>query len=167
MAREHTGLGKWQKAGVPKKGWTWLDVEPLDEPSETCEMCETVEIRYVHLMEHPNYPDVLRVGCVCAERMSEDYARPRARERALQNRSQRKSRWLLRRWRESKRGNSYLKTNGFFIVIHRNSDGSWGGTVTDVRSGSEPRRSKRKYPTYDAAALAAFDAMEIMASRRV
>jgi hypothetical protein len=27
-------------------------------------------------MQHPDYPDVLAVGCVCAEHMEEDYAGP-------------------------------------------------------------------------------------------
>ena len=55
-------------------------------------MCESVEIRYVHYMQHPKYPDTLAVGCVCAEHMEEDYVRPRAREKQLRGLAGRRKR---------------------------------------------------------------------------
>lgn len=72
----HTRRGKWSEAGVPKKGWTCVGVEDLEEPSQLCEMCDSAKIRYAHIMEHPDYPGSLQVGCVCAELMEEDYKRP-------------------------------------------------------------------------------------------
>lgn len=77
----HTRRGKWSEAGVPKKGWTCVGVEDLEEPSQLCEMCDSAKIRYAHIMEHPDYPGSLQVGCVCAELMEEDYKRPREREK--------------------------------------------------------------------------------------
>ena len=50
----HTRRGKWSEAGVPKKGWTCVGVEDLEEPSQLCEMCDSAEIRYAHIMEHPD-----------------------------------------------------------------------------------------------------------------
>ena len=47
MTETTRGTGKWSQAGVPHKGWIWVDIEDLGEPSATCEMCETQEIRYV------------------------------------------------------------------------------------------------------------------------
>jgi len=90
------GSGKWRQRGVPHKGWTHVDTEDLDEPSETCEMCEAVEIRYVHIMEHPDYDGPLRVGCVCAENMSGDKVGPKRRERELANAASRRRKWLTR-----------------------------------------------------------------------
>ncbi|GHV31592.1 hypothetical protein AGMMS4952_20620 [Spirochaetia bacterium] len=55
--------GKWSDKGVPHKGWKCIDIEDLGEPSLTCEMCESQEIRYVHYMKHPGYKDILKVGC--------------------------------------------------------------------------------------------------------
>ena len=55
--------------GVPHKGWFCVDLEDLGDILGTCEMCETQSIRYVHHMEHHDYPDVLGVGRVCAEKM--------------------------------------------------------------------------------------------------
>ena len=92
--------GKWSIPGVPHKGWTCTSVEDLGAPDEVCEMCETQDIRYVHHMEHPNYPETLVVGCVCAEHMENDYEGPRRREKALRNAAQRKRRWLSRKWNE-------------------------------------------------------------------
>jgi len=63
----HTQRGKWSEATVPHKGWSCVGVDDLEEPSQVCEMCESVDIRYVHYMEHPDYPATLAVGCVCAE----------------------------------------------------------------------------------------------------
>ncbi|GHV93821.1 hypothetical protein AGMMS50293_01410 [Spirochaetia bacterium] len=40
--------GKWSEPGVPYKGWTCIDVEDIEEPCLTCEMCESQLIRYVH-----------------------------------------------------------------------------------------------------------------------
>jgi hypothetical protein len=32
--------GKWSDPEIPRKGWECIDFEDLDEPSDTCEMCE-------------------------------------------------------------------------------------------------------------------------------
>jgi hypothetical protein len=95
-----SSTGKWAEAGVPHKGWEWLGlIDDLEEPSFVCEMCEVKIIRYVHHMVHPDYPDELEVGCVCAENMSQDYVNPAKRERALINRAKREQK---RREREAK-----------------------------------------------------------------
>lgn len=39
-------------------------------------MCETQEIRYGHTMHHPDYEGDQEVGCICAERMEDDYVGP-------------------------------------------------------------------------------------------
>jgi hypothetical protein len=58
--------GKWREPGVPHRGWSCVDVEDLGQPDATCGMCEVQVIRYVHTLEHPDYPEALHVGCVCA-----------------------------------------------------------------------------------------------------
>jgi len=150
--------GKWSRPGVPQKGWKCVDIEDLGAPDAICEMCESQEIRYVHYMEHPNYNGVLGVGCVCAEHLEEDYQAPRQRERALRNVGQRRSRWLARAWKVSAKGNSYLNTDGFNIVIFRNANGTWGGRIND-RVTDQSNFLRKKYKTESDAKLAAFDAM--------
>lgn len=57
--------------------------EPI--PYEQCEMCGNEKIRYAHVMIHPEYPEEIHVGCVCAEKMTDDYDTPRKRETAVRN----------------------------------------------------------------------------------
>jgi hypothetical protein len=89
MTDGHTNRGKWSQPGVPRRGWTCVGVEDLEEPSELCGMCESVQIRFVHLMEHPDYAETLGVGCICAEHMEQDYIGPRLREKKLQSKARR------------------------------------------------------------------------------
>lgn len=55
-------FGKWSMPGVPHKGWTCIDIEDLGAPDAVCEMCERQDIRYVHAMEHPDYPELCIVA---------------------------------------------------------------------------------------------------------
>ena len=101
--------GRWDQSGVPHKGWDCVDVVdlradggPADETDyATCQMCGNEKIRYVHVMAHPDLAENLEVGCVCAEKMSNDYEGPRRREAKLRNRAVRRTRWLQRKWRVS------------------------------------------------------------------
>lgn len=155
--REHTGRGKWAMHGVPKKGWSCVDVEDLEEPSETCGMCESVEIRYVHCMEHPEYPDTLRVGCVCAEHMEQDYVRPKEREKKLRLSAARRKRWRDREWRTSAKGNSFLNVQDYNLTVFKDPKG-WGVQVAN-RTTDKKKSGKKRFPNEDAAKLAAFDAL--------
>lgn len=156
--------GKWSKPNVPHRGWSCISVEDLGSLDEICEMCETQEIRYVHFMKHPDYESVLGVGCVCAERMEEDYAGPKRRESALRNAAGRKRRWLTRKWRISAKGNAYLNVDRINITIFQKRNGSWGGRLQDRISGHKID-SRRTYASENEAKLAAFDAMIFMKSK--
>jgi hypothetical protein len=158
MTTETTGTGKWTQAGVPRKGWTCVDIEELEEQDHLCEMCEARHVRFVHVMEHPRYEDVLRVGCVCAGHMEENVAGARKREVGFKGERSRRKRWLSREWRISTSGNEFLNTNdGFNIVVYRKG-AIWGARV-EHRSSNYQRTSKLPYQTQDQAKLAAFDAM--------
>lgn len=109
--------GKWSQPGLPHKGWVCVHVEDLGYPSSTCEMCETQEIRYVHYMQHPNYPGQLGCGCVCAGRMEEDSTQAEKREKTLQNAGARRKRWLTRARRVSAKGNPFFNSDGYNIAI--------------------------------------------------
>jgi hypothetical protein len=78
-----TDFGKWSLPSMPHTGWTCVSTEDLGEPSEICEMCEHAEIRFVHAMSNPRWPQMLRCGYYCAGRMEEDFIGPAAREAAL------------------------------------------------------------------------------------
>ena len=73
-----TSVNLWDQPDVPHKGWIFLDVIDTETAEATCEMCGNERIRYVHMMAHADYPERLSVGCVCAEKMSDDYEIGRA-----------------------------------------------------------------------------------------
>ena len=91
-----TGNGKWAQPGVPHRGWQcvdWCDLREDDPDTEleTCEMCESQEIRFVHNMRHREYPTDLRCGCVCARHMEQNYEGARRREKSMRSRAARRS----------------------------------------------------------------------------
>lgn len=158
------GSGKWSKPGVPHSGWTCTGIDDLGSPDSVCEMCETQTIRYVHYMEHPEYLDELGVGCVCAGHMEQNYGAARHRERSIKNAKNRRSKWLKRAWRRSAKGNPYLNTDGYNIVLYKRSD-KWSGTIT-TRSTGEKLEARRRYSTLDQAKLAALDGMIFLKQRK-
>ncbi|TIU28132.1 MAG: hypothetical protein E5W38_24835, partial [Mesorhizobium sp.] len=155
---ETTATGKWVQAGVPHKGWSCVDIEELEEQEHLCEMCEARHVRFVHVMEHPRYPEILRVGCVCAGHLEEDPVGARKREAGFKNERGRRTRWLSREWRISASGNQFLNTNDGFNVVVYPKGPIWGARVEHRASGYQ-RTSKLPYQTQDQAKLAAFNAM--------
>lgn len=157
MADGHTIRGKWSASGVPHKGWHCVSVDDLEEPSQECEMCESVDIRYVHYMEHPDYPETLAVGCICAEHMENDYVRPREREAGLRRLSRRRTSWGKREWRLSRHGNLYLNTEGFNLTVFQRGTGFGVSVARRDRDGSQ--MGKKNYSTQEDAKAAALNAL--------
>ena len=162
MARNY---GKWSQRNVPHKGWHCVEVEDLGSPEAVCEMCETQEIRYVHHMKYRDYGEILGVGCDCAGNMELDYNAPRYREGQLRNQAQRRSRWVSRQWRISRRGNPYLNTDGFNIIIFEERDETWGWKLTD-QTTRKHKYSGKTFATENEAKLAAFDKMIFLKNYR-
>jgi hypothetical protein len=117
----------WNVPGVPHKGWTLINVIDLADAGasywngeyETCMMCGKENIRYVHLVDHPHVLDEYRVGCKCAEKMTDDYERPKRLESVLRSRASRRADWANANWQVSKKGNTYLKKNGHILTIFK------------------------------------------------
>jgi len=147
--------GKWSAAGVPHKGWICVEIEDLASPSAECEMCESQTIRYAHHMEHPDHPEVLRVGCVCAGHMEGDLAASRAREASMKSRAAKRKRWTSRGWRVSAKGNPNIKADGNRVTVYPRG-GGWAFTVAAL-DDSNIRHSPRNFKTINEAKLAAFD----------
>ncbi len=138
---------RWKTNGLPRKGWTLLDV--VDEGfGQECEWCGTA-IRYVHYIFHPETNQNSSCGCVCAEHLTEDYVTGRKRESKLKQKHTRLHRFLNSpRWyrllpkynlyRLDKRILIYKKNNHFMLKIHD----LWG---------------KKKYSTEEEAKIAAFN----------
>lgn len=159
------GWGKWSRLGVPHKGWTCVDIDPLPEGETTiCEMCERTEIRFVHYMEHPEYGETLLCGCVCAGHMEEDLIGAKRRETSVRNALARKSRWLGRKgWRRSRKGNPFIRVDGYHITVY--SQGSGYKAVISRPATDFKYFGRRTFPTEDSARLATFDALEFLKSK--
>ena len=115
----------WKQPGIPRKGWTLLDVIDIREDGqsesdteyETCMMCGNEKIRYVHVVDHPEVNSIFRVGCSCAEKMTEDYVNPARREKEIRNRTSRLLNWTKKQWKKSKNGTYYLKIEEHLLLI--------------------------------------------------
>lgn len=116
--QNHGGRGRWKKPGVPHKGWHCVEVREVRPDKKTCEMCESVEFRIAHIMEHPDYPETLEVGVSCAEHMENDYVTPRKRERPVVNRAARRRNFpKLKGWRTDPDGTQHLHTDNRIVYI--------------------------------------------------
>lgn len=117
----------WKQPGIPHKGWIQEDVIDIredgqpewDTPYETCMMCGNEKIRYVHILTHQEINEEFRVGCICAEKMTNDYVTPKRLENELQNRAKRLKTWKQKEWKRSQNGNLFLKYEGHHILIYR------------------------------------------------
>ncbi len=79
-------MHRW-RPDMPHKGWTHDGVEDIEQPTHVCEMCDQESIRYVHTLWHPEVSQPVYVGCVCAEKLCEDYVNPRRIENAAKARA--------------------------------------------------------------------------------
>ena len=151
------GRGKWSEKGVPHKGWHCIDIEDLGEPEQKCEMCESQDIRYIHYMEHAQYPEVLKVGCVCAGHMEEDLSGAKRRDDFMKSRSTKRKTWLSRKWKTSQKGNDFIKVDGYIITIFLRN-GSWYALIKS-EDGLYEKFSRRSYKTKEEIKIASFDFM--------
>lgn len=148
------GSGMWSEAGVPHKGWINVGLEDLGAERKICEMCRKTEIRYVHLMQHPQYPILLSVGCVCAGHLESDYIAAEIRERTLKSRDAKRKRWISLKWKISKKGQFYIKKDGFSVII-LDKTGCFIGMIIHDASGS--KFWTRNFKDVDEAKLLCFD----------
>ena len=118
---------KWHQQDIPHKAWTLVEVidiredeqNELETDYETCMMCGNEKIRYVHILTHKLIKEAFRVGCVCAEKMTNDYVNPKKREDELKNCTNRRLNFLNKEWKINSNGNHYLKYVGHYLLIYR------------------------------------------------
>lgn len=108
-----------RRSDLPHSGWLLVDVWDTFSADCVCENCNFPHVRYVHELRHKSTGKTVRVGCVCAEHLSQDFATPRLREKALRGLAGRRMRWPTLNWKRSQKGNLYLKKRGLVIVITR------------------------------------------------
>jgi len=154
----------WRQQGVPHKGWVLMDVIDVrehgqsqwDTEYETCMMCGNEKIRYVHILHHHDVIEDFRVGCTCAEKMTNDYINPERREKELRNRASRRINWTRKTWKRTKTGNYYLKIDERFLLIYRDKKSARYKVKVGKVFG------KKTFDNLDNAKMAAFIGMEYL-----
>jgi hypothetical protein len=122
--------GKWSDEGVPHRGWNYVDYDYVGDDKITCEMCEFQDISHVHIVEHPDYPSRLRVGCVCAEKLTEDYLTARGNEKAQKAKLRRRRTLAKKIWSVSAGGNPTIIIDSVrYTVFQRN--GGWKASLSE------------------------------------
>lgn len=159
----------WKREDVPHSGWTCVGVEDLGAPVGICQMCGSQIIRYAHQMEHPQYGS-LSVGCVCAGRMEGNAEAAKHREAEFKKTQSRRLRFLQRKWKQSQKGNEYLKTEGHVVVLYccsKNGRDSQNSREGNTMKGASVWKyavdnvfCRNVYTTREKAISGAFDALE-------
>lgn len=159
------GRGKWSQPGVPHKGWVCVSeydtFEELgDGEFETCGMCESAQVRFVHVMENDRYDGQLACGCICAGHMAEDLQTAEARDKQMRSKAGRRERFPKRAgWKMSAKGTPHIKVDGFHMLVFQRKDGFYG--VGASRPGSDKTQwGSRRYKTVEAAQKGCFDAWQ-------
>jgi superfamily I DNA/RNA helicase len=157
--------GKWENPDVPHSGWECVDIEDLAAHTLTCQMCEHEKIRYAHYMRHSNYPNMLVVGCICAGNMQGNLEEAKKRDSFMKSRMSKRKRWLERIWKISQKGNQYIKSDGF-IVVMKYKNGLWGAFVKS-EDGNFEKWSTKRIANENVMKLAAFDCLTNVLAGRI
>ena len=107
---KETIMERWDKKGLPHKGWKYLYSEDFEDNYQTCEMCGQINIRYLHYLEHPEVDEIIGVGCECARKLCNEYVDFAQHEKDLRNKFNRKRNFLKQPWitKTSKNGKEYI-----------------------------------------------------------
>ena len=154
----------WNQHSIPHKGWTLLDVIDIREDGasedetdyESCMMCGNEKIRYVHIVTHNEVDEDFRVGCICAQKMTNDYINPEKREKDLKNKNLRRINWAKKKWKVSVKGNDYLNKDGHFLSIFKNYKSGKYKCLIDKKFGS------KEYDSTSLAKIGLFNKIEEM-----
>lgn len=153
--------------GCPKANWTWVRCTDLKEDEgreyddyEDCEFCGHEQIRFVHEIEHPDWPQIIRVGRICAAHYTVTSPHDLAKAEAiLKNRSIRRQRFpQLKAWKKSSKGNPHIEYLGAHVIVLKN--GSGFSLKIGSRFGTKIFGSERE------AMLRAFDVLTLRSANK-
>lgn len=119
----------WKTLGLPHKGWSLETVIDIREDGrsveeteyESCMMCNNERIRYVHIVTHPDIEIEYRVGCICAGKMIEDYAKPRELQNKLEKKANSRKSWIKKEWHTLITGNQIYTFEGHRLLIFKDA----------------------------------------------
>lgn len=123
-------MERWDKKGLPHKGWAYLGSEDFEDDYQICEMCGKTNIRYIHYLKHEETEEPIKVGCECASKLCDEYVDFQQHERDLRNKFNRKKNYLKQCWitKVSSKGNRYLflRYKGKSLYIMEGKYGKFG-----------------------------------------
>lgn len=140
-------------SGIPSTGWHLegvIDLMPAAQDDyASCEWCGNEKIRFVHMLSHSNHFEQLAVGCVCSGRLTGDHHGPQAAEKAVRNRSAKREKFPLRKWKPTRFGGVTITLDSHRVTVAAKNGGYrvWINSV----------EGRKTHPTERAAMLAAFD----------
>ena len=165
------GRGKWGQPNVPHKGWQCVgQYDSFEELGEDefliCGMCESTQIRFVHIMSNERFPEQLLCGCVCAGHMQEDLTAAVARDKGMRSTAGRRDHFPRRKgWKKSPNGTPHIRVQGYHLMIVAKKGGGFGIGVTPPGVVG-PTWGKRRYGSIQDAQKGCFDALTHFQSRR-
>ena len=110
----------------------------------------------MHVLTHPDYEGEIRVGCVCAEKMTNDDITPKKYERRMKNRAVRWRNFQKQVWYFNRKGNLVLHYKGEYITAIVRQTG-----ISFIYDGSWTSRYKgRRIEDMNTLKAAAFDAFD-------
>lgn len=146
---------------IPSTGWTYVGTVDNIAANFVCVNCEFPHVRYVHRIRHKESGRIIGVGCTCAQHLTEDFATPRLREKALKGLAGRRMRWPTLSWKESAKGNLYLRKQGLIFVV-KLSNGKWKACYKKAEDDVKIWTYVQKIcNTPEEAKLAAFDSVYV------
>lgn len=145
---------------MPTFGWHYEGMEDLEELSGECEYCHK-EIRYAHIISHPNW-GIMTVGSQCAEKLTSEYGLS-LQEKQAKNLAKRYKTYLNSpKWKHRKNGYFYDDLDGYRIKVWDHYDYCnleiefplWN--IHTLKMRNEKLTSKRRYKSIDDAKSQAF-----------
>lgn len=121
---------RWNLPNIPHKEWTLENVIDIKEDNqgiddikyETCMMCNKERIRFIHILKHKKIEEEFRVGCICAEKMTNDTVTPKKLETKLKLRASRLVNWHKKIRKVTKNQNWTLKFQWYRLLIFRDKE---------------------------------------------
>lgn len=150
---------------MPHLGWICVaEYDAKEDGGEMiiCQMCESMEVRFVQVMANDRYPDDLHCGCVCAGHMSGELNAAENRDKKLRSRAQRRASFPKRKkWQKSASGNPHIEVDGFHLIVARKRDGTFQVGAKRIREARH-RWGKKRYASALEAQKGCFDALEYL-----
>jgi len=139
-------------------GWLYETISENGEANFTCENCKFPHVKYVHRLRHQKTGQIVNVGKVCAEHLTQDFTSPGLRERSFKHHAARRMRWPTLNWKFSHQGNLRLKNSGNIVVLKKGPYGGWAASYL-LKDREDWIRVPGWHDIAEAAKLAAFDAL--------